>query len=105
MRCTVKANPTGAFPPSFQGTEQSHGNVFDIMDFTDLTISSIDLNIDSCDKMRVEIRTTNSTTNEDQKWIKTYQAEIVAQGTNNPSPVAPYDFDPIYISKRFFLVK
>ena len=91
MRCTVKANPTDAFPTTFQGTKQSHGSVFDVTAFTDLTIASIDLNIDSYDKMRVEMRTTNSTTNEDQKWIKTCQAEIVAQGANNPSPIAPYD--------------
>ena len=51
------------------------------------------------------MRTTNSTTNEDQKWIKTCQAEIVAQGANNPSPIAPYDFDPISRSKRKILVK
>ena len=105
MRCTVKANPTDAFSTTFQGTKQSYGSVFDVMAFTDLTIASVDLNIDSYDKMRVEMRTTNSTTNEDQKWIKTCQAEIVAQGANNPSPIAPYDFDPISISKRNFLVK
>ena len=70
MRCTVKANPTDAFPTTFQGTEHIHGSVFHVMAFTDLTIASIDLNIDSYDKMRVEMRTTNSTTNEDQKWIR-----------------------------------